>query len=127
MAILFIVMKRFVITKFTIEKFENNIELDQQNSEINQQNLKELNDVEAVWITKNKKVLKILKEKGLPVAFAYSINGIVFCLRAKFIFTTHGKNDINPALTCGCIHIELYHFVIALKKLRYDVINYYMV
>jgi CDP-glycerol glycerophosphotransferase (TagB/SpsB family) len=86
---------------------------------------KELKDVEAVWITKNKKVLKLLKGKGLPVAFAYSISGIVLCLRAKFIFTTHGKQDIFPSLTCGCTHIELYHFVIALKKLRYDVFNYY--
>lgn len=86
---------------------------------------KECKGIDAIWITKDRKVIHNLKEQHLPVYYAYSIKGILLCLRAKIIFTTHGKGDINPTFTGGCIHIELYHFVIALKKLRYDVFNYY--
>ena len=86
---------------------------------------KQLNDIEATWITKYKKVVKMLEKNNLPVAYVYSITAIMLCIRANIIFTTHGKNDINPALTTGCIHVELYHFVIALKKIRYDVFNHY--
>ena len=86
---------------------------------------KECKDIDAIWITKNRTVVHDLRERQLPVYYAYSIKGIFFCLRAKIIFTTHGKGDINPTLTGGSIHIELYHFVIAFKKLRYDLFNYY--
>jgi CDP-glycerol glycerophosphotransferase (TagB/SpsB family) len=86
---------------------------------------KECKNIEAIWISRNKKVIHNLREQHLPAYYLYSLKGVFSCLRAKVIFTAHGKHDISSALTGGSIHVELYHFVMALKKLRYDVFNYY--
>jgi len=82
--------------------------------------LKECKDIDAIWISKSKKIIYDLRRQQLPAYYAYSLKGILSCLRGKVIFTTHGKYDVNGALTGGSIHIELYHFVFTLKKFRYD-------
>lgn len=86
---------------------------------------KECKNIDAIWISKNKKIVHNLRERHLPAYYIYSFKGILSCLRAKVTFTAYGKHDISAALTGGSIHVELYHFVMTLKKLRYDVFNYY--
>jgi len=82
-------------------------------------------NIDLIWISKNKKVIDIMNKQDLPAYYLYSLKGVLSCLRAKVIFTSHGKHDISPTLTGGSIHVELCHFIMALKKLRYDVFNYY--
>ena len=86
--------------------------------------LKNYPDIKVIWISKNKRVVKNLEKIGLKGYYIYSFRGIFFCLRAFVCFTTHGIYDINPYLTKGCIHVELWHVTFPLKKMEYDTKNH---
>jgi len=47
------------------------------------------------WITANKKLLKNLKEKNLPVVYLYSFKGFRTILRSNYLLWTHGLNGIS--------------------------------
>ena len=81
-------------------------------------------DIKAIWISKNRSVVRDLKEKGLAGYHIYSFSGMLFCLRAFASFTTHGIYDINPYLTGGCTHVELWHVTFPIKKMEYDAKNF---
>jgi len=72
-------------------------------------------DIQAVWITKNKIVFEHLKNKSLPVTYAWSLKGILLCFRAEVIFITHLIYDINPCISDGSIIVQLFHHVLPLK------------
>lgn len=56
--------------------------------------LKNHNDFECTFITKNKKLYQELKDKGLPCEYNYSIKGCIRIARAGKFFTTHSNSDI---------------------------------
>ena len=87
--------------------------------------LKECKNIDAIWISKDQQVVQNLKNQQLPVHYTYSLQGILSCLRAQVIFTTHGKDDINPIITGGSIHVELLHCVITPKRGRYHLPQHY--
>lgn len=53
-------------------------------------------DVEAVWMTKNRRVYDKLRAKGKPVEMVLSREGISTLLRADTGFFTHSTADIAP-------------------------------
>jgi len=60
--------------------------------------------IRCVWLTKNRYIERILKEKGLEVYDACSLLGIFISMRAKFCLITHNLYDINE-YACGAIKI----------------------
>jgi len=56
------------------------------------------NDCNFYWITSNKKILKDLKSRNLPVLYLYSLNGFIEILRSKFLIFTHGVSDISYSI-----------------------------
>ena len=46
--------------------------------------------IKCLWITKNYNLYKKLKDEGLPVNYAYNLDGIINNAIAKYIFVTWG-------------------------------------
>lgn len=72
-----------------------------------------------IWITKNKKILKEVKDKGFLCEYAYSFRGVLYCLRAEYAFVTHSSADISQNFLGGCTLINLTHGT-PLKKIGKD-------
>ncbi|WJJ97093.1 CDP-glycerol glycerophosphotransferase family protein [Algibacter luteus] len=79
---------------------------------------KERNDLNLVWITKNRNLVKELKLKGLPAEFLYSIKGFYTALRAQKAYLSHQLQDINGPLIGGATIIQFWHGM-PLRKIGY--------
>ena len=72
--------------------------------------------IRAVWITKQKEIVKLLRKNGYEVYYRYSLKGIWCCLRGKvYIFDNYSK-DISFWLSGGAVKINLWHGI-PLKKI----------
>lgn len=77
------------------------------------------NEIIPIWISKNKKVIKLLKSNDLKAYYLYSLKGIWYALKAKnYIFDNYSK-DICFVLSGGAIKINLWHGI-PLKKIQMD-------
>ncbi len=80
-------------------------------------------DIQAVWLTKNKKVVKELRKQGLPAYSMYSKQGRFFAMRAKVAFYTHRSIIYFDlpfyAFTKKTKLVLLWHGI-PLKKIGYD-------
>lgn len=75
-------------------------------------------DLNLVWISKNRDVVKDIKSKGLPAEFLYSLKGIYTTLRASKAYLSHQLTDINGPLMGGAKIIQLWHGM-ALRKIGF--------
>lgn len=75
--------------------------------------------IKAIWISKNKDVVKFLTDNKRKAYYLYSFLGIWYCLRAKvYLFDNYSK-DICFTLSGGAIKINLWHGI-PLKKIQKD-------
>ena len=83
-------------------------------------NEKHLN-VRAVWLTRSKKVLKFIRNRGYEAYLTYSIKGCWFSIRSGVaIIAQVLRTDLNHyALSNGTKIIQLWHGI-PLKKIMYD-------
>lgn len=63
----------------------------------------------ATWLTKDEKVYKLLKKKGLSVEMYYSVGGLFACLRAKYWFYNMSFSELNFYASAGAINVNLWH------------------
>lgn len=66
-------------------------------------------DIEATWITGSDKVRRLLAGRGLRVRRRWSVGGIIATLRARVFVFANGLGDINPGLSRGAYHVNLWH------------------
>ena len=71
--------------------------------------------IEAIWISRNKELVKELKSKGYKSVRKWSLQGIKYALRAKFVIYDNIPNSVNKYFANG-INIQLYHGI-PLKKI----------
>jgi len=76
-------------------------------------------DINPIWITKNTDVAKSLKFKGYKAFHVNTLQGIFYCLRAKYGIISSGNKDLNQYLTGNMRVIQLWHGI-PLKKIMYD-------
>lgn len=75
--------------------------------------------IRAIWISRNKEIIKFLNEKGYEAYYNHSLKGIWYCLRGKvYIFDNYSK-DISFWLSGGAKKINLWHGV-GNKCINYD-------
>ena len=74
--------------------------------------------IRAIWLTKNKKVIEIIKRKGFEVYYTYSFKGYWYSLIAKYGFITSSTEDINMFVS-KIKYINLWHGI-PLKKIVFD-------
>lgn len=75
-----------------------------------------------IWITHSRQVRDMLVDKGLPVYLSSSWKAWACCLRAGFIFVTHGRHDLINFLTRGAVTVNLNH-ALPIKHMGYDAVN----
>ena len=75
-------------------------------------------EIKVVWITKNKTICEQLHCNNKTIYMSSSIQGIWYCLRAKFILLTSTQNDVNKLFINGAKQIWLWHGM-PLKKIVY--------
>lgn len=74
--------------------------------------------IKAIWLTKNKETLKLVRKKGYKAYYSYSIKGYWITMRAYLSFVSTGISDVNRFVFTGkCIN--LWHGI-PLKKIGYD-------
>lgn len=76
-------------------------------------------EVRAVWITKNKEVSTMLRQKRLPAFYLYSVRGIWYSLRATVYIYDNYSKDICFLLSGGAMKVNLWHGI-PLKKINQD-------
>ncbi|MCE7697904.1 MAG: CDP-glycerol glycerophosphotransferase family protein [Methanobacterium paludis] len=76
-------------------------------------------EIRAVWLTKNKEAMKLIKEKGYEVYLKNSIKGYGLSFKAGTGILSNSINDVIP-YTCGRMKIiQLWHGS-PLKKIMMD-------
>ncbi len=71
-------------------------------------------NIKVYWITKNKAIFKELKNKNIPVLYMYSVNGIMYTLKAGVIIMSTSYHDINKHFLINRknkLRIQLWHGV----------------
>ncbi len=76
-------------------------------------------DVNAVWISKNKEIIRLLSENKLEAYYIYSVKGLWYSLRAKVYLYDNYSKDICFWLSGGAVKINLWHGI-PLKKINMD-------
>lgn len=76
-------------------------------------------EINAVWITKSKKIRNELKSKGMPVAMYNSPRGIWISLRAQYAILSVNLLDFNEHCLNGIKQIWVWHGM-PMKKIGYD-------
>jgi len=76
-------------------------------------------DVNIVWLSKNKGLIKYLKGKSLKAVHPYSLKGFYYTLFAKVGFITHSLFDLNAYCT-GRMKIVNFWHGIPLKPVLYS-------
>jgi CDP-glycerol glycerophosphotransferase (TagB/SpsB family) len=74
--------------------------------------------IRKIWLTRNKHVVKFLRQRGFEAYHYWSLRGMYYQLRAKKAFISHRIDDINRFLTGGLEVIQLWHGI-PLKRIGY--------
>lgn len=75
--------------------------------------------IRSIWITKDKKVLELLRFNNYEAYYCKSIKGMWYCLRAKVYLYDNYSKDISFVLSGGAKKINLWHGI-PLKKINMD-------
>lgn len=75
--------------------------------------------VKAIWISKNKNIIRQLNKNNLPAYYLYSLKGVFYCLRAKVYLYDNYSKDICFTLSGGAVKINMWHGI-PLKKINMD-------
>ncbi|UCG60514.1 MAG: CDP-glycerol glycerophosphotransferase family protein [Candidatus Zixiibacteriota bacterium] len=76
-------------------------------------------NITSVFISKNRRVVGLLRSNNMQAEFLYSFAGLRTVMRAKKAFLSHSLNDIHPLLLGGAQVIQLWHGT-PLKKIGND-------
>lgn len=80
------------------------------------------NILRAIWISKDKDIVKKLREKGYEAYCNLSLKGIYYPLRAKYFIIDVHSSAINYWLSGGAEKINLWHGM-PLKKIAFDAVK----
>ena len=82
-------------------------------------------EIQPVWITHNKRDLKLLREQGLPVYYWSSLKGLYYSLTARGYIVDHSTPTINRYLRGGAFYVNLWHGS-SVKRVRWQNPDYYV-
>lgn len=82
-------------------------------------------EIQPVWITHNKRDLKLLKEQRLPVYYWSSLKGLYYSLTARVYIVDHSIPSINRYLRGGAFYVNLWHGS-SVKRVRWQNPDYYV-
>lgn len=78
-------------------------------------------NIRKIWISRTKRIVKILKTKGFEAYYLKSLKGIYYAIRGGiYIFNVNTNYDINYFLSSGAKKINLWHGMGGIKKVGLD-------
>ncbi|MBU1015354.1 CDP-glycerol glycerophosphotransferase family protein [Patescibacteria group bacterium] len=77
-------------------------------------------EVKAIWISRNRRIVRELRAQGFPAYFWFSLQGFWYPLRAKFFIYDASIETISYWLSGGAKKVLLWHGI-PLKKIEQDV------
>ena len=80
----------------------------------------EKDKVRAIWISKRKSIVLELKKRGYEAYKIYSLKGLYYSLRAKYMFFDLHLFALNYWISGGAATINFWHGL-PLKKIEFDV------
>ncbi len=80
------------------------------------------NELQVVWITGDRNLVRVLRERGWPVAHRWSAKGLWYALRAGVYVFDCRTSDINHAFSSGAVKVNLWHGI-PLKRIERDIEN----
>lgn len=80
-------------------------------------------EIDVIWITKSKTIYNKLLLQDIPCEYAYSLKGIISCLKAGVIVIGSGKRDVNKFFINGAKIVNTWHGA-PMKKIGLDYINF---
>ncbi len=66
-------------------------------------------EIKAIWLTRDKNIRDKIIQKGGLAYLTNDLKGIYYSLRAKYVFVSSGKKDVNYLFIKGAIWIQLWH------------------
>lgn len=79
-----------------------------------------INDINPVWISKNKETVKYINNLGFKAFHRKSFKGVYYTLKAKFYIYSWHISDISTWAYNGAVKINLWHGI-PLKKIEFDI------
>ena len=79
-------------------------------------------EVDSVWISINKSIVKEIQEKGLKAYFVLSPKGIWHALTSKYWFFNAYSSDIMFCLSGNSTRVNLWHGL-PMKRIEFDIIR----
>lgn len=73
------------------------------------EHISEDQDIKCIWLTKSRDVYNNLKNLNKTCATTYSLQGIIYSLRAGVVIVSSGKQDVNPLFINGAKIINTWH------------------
>lgn len=78
-----------------------------------------ISDIQAIWITKNKKIKEEVVKKGFPCYLAYEPKGIYYTVLGYVYIYCSTTSDINHWTSYGAFKVNLWHGT-PIKKIGFD-------
>lgn len=66
-------------------------------------------DIEAIWITGNAEIYRLLRDNGYRVERRWSLRGIAAALSSSAFVFSHDVVDVNAPASRGAVHLNLWH------------------
>lgn len=79
-------------------------------------------EITSVWISKDKDIIKRLKERNYNACYMYGLKGIYYNLMAKYIFSDSYFDSVNFWCCGGAVKVQLWHGT-PIKKIEHDAKN----
>ncbi|MCS3601273.1 CDP-glycerol glycerophosphotransferase (TagB/SpsB family) [Buttiauxella sp. BIGb0471] len=86
------------------------------------ESINKYSDIRCVWITDDKKTLRIIRDAGYEAYHKKSIKGIMLCYMAKVYIYSNYVSTINFYTSAGATLVNLWHGT-PLKKIEYDIMK----
>lgn len=75
--------------------------------------------IRPIWLTKNKKVIREMKEEGYECYYTYSLKGFYYSIQSGIAIVCQGTVDVNRFVLGRKKKIQLWHGT-PLKKIHFD-------
>lgn len=77
-------------------------------------------NIKAVWLTDDNNIVSYLRSMGYLSYLKFSLKGIWYSLRAKFVIVCTSKVDVNALFTNGSVIVQTWHGA-QMKRINFDI------
>lgn len=77
-------------------------------------------EITIIWLSGNRKLIKILRSEGFSASWKYSLRGFLYSFKAKVVIVSSYRKNVNPYAIKNSFVVNLWHGY-GLKTIEYDI------